>query len=272
MKTRGFTLIELLVVIAIIALLMGILLPALGRARKQARATTCLAQLKQFGLAWFCYAQDNDGYNIWYATSDKWAGGAFWFYQLGPYFGDKEFAEARGDTRKGVLRILRCPATKAWSDRFGDSIRYGASDMVWQWRTPTSQSGRLEYHEGSYTLNGWMQHSMTNNDPGFFRKYDHAKEDTPLITDGGWVDAWPRTEHVSALVNLIDLDGSGLPGSPYRMAPNQFTRIVLDRHSLAINIVFRDTHAERVPLKRLATYEWHRGFERVAEITLPRVR
>jgi prepilin-type N-terminal cleavage/methylation domain-containing protein/prepilin-type processing-associated H-X9-DG protein len=60
-KTNAFTLVELLVVIAIIALLMGILLPALNRARALAQRTVCLATLKSFGLANFAYASSNDG-------------------------------------------------------------------------------------------------------------------------------------------------------------------------------------------------------------------
>jgi prepilin-type N-terminal cleavage/methylation domain-containing protein/prepilin-type processing-associated H-X9-DG protein len=57
-KREGFTLIELLVVIAIIALLMGILMPALGRARKQGQAVRCLSNLKQIGVAMHAYASD----------------------------------------------------------------------------------------------------------------------------------------------------------------------------------------------------------------------
>ncbi|HEY4329058.1 MAG TPA: prepilin-type N-terminal cleavage/methylation domain-containing protein [Phycisphaerae bacterium] len=57
----GFTLIELLVVVAIIALLIAILLPSLGRARKQAKNVTCLANLKSDGTALYNYATQNNG-------------------------------------------------------------------------------------------------------------------------------------------------------------------------------------------------------------------
>ncbi len=60
---KSFTLIELLVVVAIIAVLVAILLPAIGQARESARALSCMNALRQFGLANEFYANDS---NEWY--------------------------------------------------------------------------------------------------------------------------------------------------------------------------------------------------------------
>jgi len=86
---RGFTLVELLVVIAIIAILASMLLPALARAKANARRIVCANHLKQLGLATAMYVDDNDGYYPSSNASNRWP------QAVRPYFED--------------LRILVCP-------------------------------------------------------------------------------------------------------------------------------------------------------------------
>ena len=59
LRRKGFTLIELLVVISIIAVLMAVMMPALGKAREQAKLVVCKSNVKQQGVAVCLYMQDN---------------------------------------------------------------------------------------------------------------------------------------------------------------------------------------------------------------------
>jgi prepilin-type N-terminal cleavage/methylation domain-containing protein len=113
MKKRAFTLIELLVVIAIIAVLMAILMPALSRAKDQARRLHCINNVKTLTFTWLLYKDDNDDKMVGghpARTSDAW--------MLGPRGNDPDPLErCKEGLRQGLLfpyvkniDVYRCPS------------------------------------------------------------------------------------------------------------------------------------------------------------------
>jgi prepilin-type N-terminal cleavage/methylation domain-containing protein len=124
-KSRGFTLIELLVVIGIIAILAGLLLPALARAREKGRSAACLNNLKQIGLGVQLYADDNNSF-----PPGRIAGVTQWDLCVGPNVGGKAdplSIEARS-------KVFMCPSARTANAT--NQLNYSANPNVCKEITP----------------------------------------------------------------------------------------------------------------------------------------
>jgi prepilin-type N-terminal cleavage/methylation domain-containing protein len=229
---RGFTLIELLVVIAVIALLMAILMPALQRAKTQAKAVACQANLRQWGIVFSMYADQNDGYFLSGLADGLANVGKYWWMEpLKPFYKDE--------------RIRLCPvATKPYNE--GGWIPFGA----WY----------VGGDAGSYSPNGWLcnpprgantLHSRPTAENWRSLDVRNAAE-IPMFMDCAWDDAWPR-----------DTDSPPAYEGEVVESPNQneMKRFCINRHEGLVNSLFVDRSVRKVGLKELWTLRWHRSYD-----------
>jgi prepilin-type N-terminal cleavage/methylation domain-containing protein len=229
-QRRVFTLIELLVVIAIIALLMGVLMPAINRARIQAKTAACQAQLRQWGLVWRMFTDDTGGF---FSESLEWV------YKLRPYYID------------GRLRL--CPmATR--------TIVEGAEQPYRAWGSPElvmyDNDRPVGVYKGSYGLNAWVTRSTAGSrEPERLWRSPNVRgaAEVPLFLDGAGGDFTPRHEDEPP-------EFHGEVYIAYPINVNEIRNCCIERHPMGINGLFLDFSVRGVGLKELWELRWHRNW------------
>jgi prepilin-type N-terminal cleavage/methylation domain-containing protein/prepilin-type processing-associated H-X9-DG protein len=163
-KTKAFTLIELLVVISIIALLMAILMPALGAARSGSRTLACKSNLRQLLLASIGYATENDGFYV-PAASDMWNNAG-----LHRWHGQRDALDEPFDPLRGPLigyladgGVKECPLRvdfvkgQDWNTNFEQGCGgYGYNMTYIGSRTSQSTAGSVQAWKDSYAMTARM--------------------------------------------------------------------------------------------------------------------
>ena len=274
-KHSAFTLIELLVVIAVIAVLMAVLLPVLGRVRKQAKAVVCQANLRQWGMALRVYAQDNEGQ---LPTS---GGGTSGVWLLRGSFTGRDDPNSSGhalhhfSTRKLVL----CPEAKQPG---------GSSSFYMSAPAPSdSERGSLRggiFGNGGSTFGAW---TITDPPPVLHGSYGYNSHvfggvgprgfggktidllslkggsAIPLLLDATHPWNGPRPDDRPA--SRPDSQGRTRGEPSTSMMASTFSR---NRHNGHINALFLDWSVRKVGLKELWTLKWSRQFNTAGPWTM----
>jgi prepilin-type N-terminal cleavage/methylation domain-containing protein len=228
-RIGGFTLVELLVVISIIALLMGILLPALSRAREIGKRAVCQNQMKQLAIAWYMYCDDNSEKlpygNIWYSWSDYWNYGGM--QRKGPCF--VEPVHVQPHSMPMTQATQQNQAFTAGHPNLADWQHAIAEGTIWKYvkdykiyKCPVADKGK----ESTYQMSESLAGDPPSNNPNFTLRTQMK-----------------RTAEMFVFLDVADA-GSGAFWLEYANAGLHWGDPPPTRHGVGTDFVFADQHVE----------------------------